>query len=124
MSRPSKKNVNMNSRLNKILNGLDKWRSMCEDYDSFGKSWLKLQNSFTLTVQARSRDRDTNSISYAVSNKLLDTIINKLFREKYLPLLVEEIDDYAKAYVKEKSNKTQDLLVELLKLSANYMKYE
>lgn len=124
MSRPSKKNVNMNSRLNEILNGLDKWRSMCEDYDSFGKSWLKLQNSFTLTVQARSRDRDTNSISYAVSNKLLDTIINKLFREKYLPLLVEEIDDYAKAYVKEKSNKTQDLLVELLKLSANYMKDE
>lgn len=114
----------MNRRLNEILNGLDKWRSMCEDYDNFGKSWLRLQNSFTLKVQATSRDRDTDSISYAVSNKLLDTLINKLFREKYLPLLVEEIDDYAKAYVKEKSNKTQDLLVELLKLSTNYMKDE
>lgn len=114
----------MNSRLNEILNSLDNWRSVCENYDNFGKSWLKLQNSFTLIVQARSRDRDTSSISYAVNNKLLDTIINKLFREKYLPLLIEEIDDYTKAYVKKKSDRIQDLSVELLKLSANYMKDE
>lgn len=114
----------MDSRLNEILNSLDNWGSMCEDYDRFGESWLKLQNSFTLKVQATPRDRSTNSISYAVDNKLLDTIINELSREKYLPLLVEEVDDYAKAYVKKKSDKIQDLSVELLKLSANYMKDE
>lgn len=119
-----KKNVSMDSRLNEILNSLDNWGSMCEDYDRFGESWLKLQNSFTLKVQATPRDWSTNSISYAVDNKLLDTIINELFREKYLPLLVEEVDDYAKAYVKKKSDKIQDLSVELLKLSANYMKDE
>lgn len=114
----------MNSRLNEILNSSDNWRSVCENYDNFGKSWLKLQNSFTLIVQARSRDRDTGSISYAVDNKLPDTIINKLFREKYLPLLTEETDDYTKAYVKKKSDRIRDLSVELLKLSANYMKDE
>lgn len=114
----------MDSRLNEILNNLNDWRSMCKDYDNFGKSWLKLQNDFTLEVKTASRNRDIHSISYAVGNKFLDTIINNLFREKYLPLLVAEIDNYAEAYVKEASDKIQDLSVELLKLAANYVKDE